>query len=776
VSDERPHGEGSSREGRPDEAVPLDQNEGGRPPDPATPEPAPDEPSTPPRLPSAASFFGEPRAPRHSAHVDSPMSAPSDVPVAEPRPVDGSSEQDPTATGDGPAVPFYVPPPAPEPASPAAPHPQALDLSALQGGADLLPSADVPSPAGRPSPAPWHLGEDTASLDARELPPHDEPGETPTAAFGALFGDVPTAGTPVAPPQPDPVSEAPSPSDAPAPAADDPSFTELISMPPAAAAPASFDWNDLPAPRTTEIDLPHAAAPIVEPAPDGETPAVVTSADVPAAVVPAAVEAPAVEPRDVAPAEEAPAVERAAPASTWDDDPATQALPRVWSLDDDEPRSATTGPATSSPVWSLSDDDGEPTEGPASADTAPPTDPFLALFGDAVESDAEEAPVATRAAESDSDSAPDEAAAAGADGGWADEPRAPIPPALDEPDAAPATEPAAETVAFTPSESDPTPIPSLEPAERPTVVDAPTVAFESPTRVLPPVVPGGDDPDPATPSRFAQQPGTYRGPSSRPQMPIDASKAPASWVAAAAQAQVPSSAPPSGASTVSPAPGAPAFAPVPVPHPAGGGGFGEWSQNRRILVFAGIGLGFVLILVALFFLGQAIRSNAAAPVAAAPTTSAAATPTASSTPTPTPTPTSVPTASTPPVASGPAAPGTRAWSDLQGGECLGSFTNAWQSTYQVVDCSTTHPAQMVAKGTVSGTGYPGFAAVGAQVGPLCQSSSVIDFSKAQAYDDVQISASYPATQAQWDSGDHSYYCFVSRSSGQAITGSVKAGS
>ena len=40
------------------------------------------------------------------------------------------------------------------------------------------------------------------------------------------------------------------------------------------------------------------------------------------------------------------------------------------------------------------------------------------------------------------------------------------------------------------------------------------------------------------------------------------------------------------------------------------------------------------------------------------------------------------------------------------------------------------------------------------------------------YTDVQFEGSYPATSSQWDAGDRSYYCFVNRSSGDPLTGSL----
>ena len=51
---------------------------------------------------------------------------------------------------------------------------------------------------------------------------------------------------------------------------------------------------------------------------------------------------------------------------------------------------------------------------------------------------------------------------------------------------------------------------------------------------------------------------------------------------------------------------------------------------------------------------------------------------------------------------------------------------------------------------------------------------VIDLAAASRYTDAQLEASYPVSAAQWDAGDHWYYCFVTRSSKQPLTGSVAA--
>ena len=68
--------------------------------------------------------------------------------------------------------------------------------------------------------------------------------------------------------------------------------------------------------------------------------------------------------------------------------------------------------------------------------------------------------------------------------------------------------------------------------------------------------------------------------------------------------------------------------------------------------------------------------------------------------------------------------------------------------------------------------YPGVAALQTQINLLCSAPTVINFAAAGAYSDIQFTASYPATDKQWADGDRSYYCFVTRSSGEPLTGSV----
>jgi hypothetical protein len=128
------------------------------------------------------------------------------------------------------------------------------------------------------------------------------------------------------------------------------------------------------------------------------------------------------------------------------------------------------------------------------------------------------------------------------------------------------------------------------------------------------------------------------------------------------------------------------------------------------------------------------------------------------------------------VVLGPVAPGTYHYDELLGGECLDPYQSPWQDEYTVVDCETPHAAQLVTRGTFDtddgAFAYPGIEALQAQVSLLCTPSSVVDYSKAKAYTDIQFAASYAPTPDQWVGGDHDYYCYMFRSSGSPITGTI----
>jgi hypothetical protein len=196
-------------------------------------------------------------------------------------------------------------------------------------------------------------------------------------------------------------------------------------------------------------------------------------------------------------------------------------------------------------------------------------------------------------------------------------------------------------------------------------------------------------------------------------------------------------------------------------------GFGT---PQKVLAGVGGGLLAVIALIALFLLGTRLPDL----LGPAPAVVAS--------PTPTPTPTRTP------LAIGPVEPGSYDWNELLGGECLEPYdveTGAWAEEYTVVDCSIPHGAQMVYRAWFppepadpedpeaepAWSEFPGPEALAAQISLLCSAPGVVDLAAAGAYSDVQMQGSYPVTEEQWET-DPSYFCFVSRSSGEPLTSSV----
>ena len=127
---------------------------------------------------------------------------------------------------------------------------------------------------------------------------------------------------------------------------------------------------------------------------------------------------------------------------------------------------------------------------------------------------------------------------------------------------------------------------------------------------------------------------------------------------------------------------------------------------------------------------------------------------------------------------------------MLGGECLDPFIDGWQDEYTVVDCAEPHGGQLVYRAwfpdpepdpdadpaipqTVrpGSHPYPGAEELALQISLLCSAPGVVDLAVAGQYADAQIQGTYPATEEQWDENP-TYYCFVSRSSGEPLTGSV----
>ena len=185
-----------------------------------------------------------------------------------------------------------------------------------------------------------------------------------------------------------------------------------------------------------------------------------------------------------------------------------------------------------------------------------------------------------------------------------------------------------------------------------------------------------------------------------------------------------------------------------------------FSKNQKLLFWLSGGVIALLVLAILFVIGTKI---AAAPTSAASSKSA--------------TPEVVPSSSAAPTpsATGPAAAGLHLWSDLRGGECVDPYSNPFDLRFTVVDCAAPHPAQMVFRGTFPGeptVAYPGLDSLQSQMTSLCTAPGVIDLAKAGAYSDIQFRASFAATTEEWTKGQHDYFCFVNRSGGEPITGSL----
>lgn len=195
----------------------------------------------------------------------------------------------------------------------------------------------------------------------------------------------------------------------------------------------------------------------------------------------------------------------------------------------------------------------------------------------------------------------------------------------------------------------------------------------------------------------------------------------------------------------------------------------ELGVAQKVLIGVAAGLAVVLVLVGLFQLGTRLPEwLAAEPEVVEPE----------------------PEPEEPPLTElpiGPVPPGEYRWNELLGGECLDPFVDGWQNTYTVVDCEQPHAAEMVYRAwfpdplaaeedegatvTPGSSVFPGVDALKLQVAELCNAAGVVDLSVARDYKDAQIQGTYPATAEQWDA-DPSYYCFVSQSSGEPLTGSL----
>ncbi|WP_167050678.1 septum formation family protein [Salinibacterium sp. ZJ77] len=191
---------------------------------------------------------------------------------------------------------------------------------------------------------------------------------------------------------------------------------------------------------------------------------------------------------------------------------------------------------------------------------------------------------------------------------------------------------------------------------------------------------------------------------------------------------------------------------------------GHITKRQKVLLWVAGGVVAVLALAALFLLGTRLPAL----TAAEPTPTPTATETA---PAPDPEPTALPV--------GPVEPGEYAWDELLGGECIDPYNDPWVEEFTVVDCAEPHRAQMVMRGTfapsaegVTDDPFPGADALQGQLSLLCSAPGVIDLAAAGQYPDVQFQGSYPPNEEQWAAGDRTYFCFVSRASGEPLVGSV----
>ncbi len=126
---------------------------------------------------------------------------------------------------------------------------------------------------------------------------------------------------------------------------------------------------------------------------------------------------------------------------------------------------------------------------------------------------------------------------------------------------------------------------------------------------------------------------------------------------------------------------------------------------------------------------------------------------------------------------GPLAPGVHDWDALHGGECLSGYSSPWEPQYTVVDCAGDHTAQLVSRGAFAedaAAPYPGEAELISRLNLLCTAPAVLDYAAAQAVPDIQWQAAYPADEGRWATGDRSYFCFFSRTSGEALGGTLVA--
>ncbi|WP_403022210.1 hypothetical protein [Salinibacterium sp. GXW1014] len=121
-------------------------------------------------------------------------------------------------------------------------------------------------------------------------------------------------------------------------------------------------------------------------------------------------------------------------------------------------------------------------------------------------------------------------------------------------------------------------------------------------------------------------------------------------------------------------------------------------------------------------------------------------------------------------------PGVHPWAALQGGECLDPLESVWAEEFTVVECDAPHAGQFLHRGEVGpevtvyldAEGWQGLTTT------LCDAGELLDLDAASAITDLQWQLTYAGDATEWANGDRSYGCFVSRTSGEPLTGSLLA--
>lgn len=125
---------------------------------------------------------------------------------------------------------------------------------------------------------------------------------------------------------------------------------------------------------------------------------------------------------------------------------------------------------------------------------------------------------------------------------------------------------------------------------------------------------------------------------------------------------------------------------------------------------------------------------------------------------------------------GPIEPGEHPWSALEGGECLIGFEGAWAEEFTVVDCEEPHTAQLVLLGPLAdqdpASAFPGAEQVAVAAQAECLAPGAIDLDAAGEMRDLRVSATYPASGADWEQLPRLVGCFATRSSGEALPGDI----